>query len=201
MSLSSVAIANRALTKLGEERIVSFSDNTKAARAVNSLFDSVRDDELRARSWSFAIARESIAADATAPAFGWTTRYLLPTTCLRLLEIGEIPVAANQADYRSGGNQSYTIEGRYILNNETDDLDIRYIQVVEDTSQWDSSFTEAFACRLAAELCETLTQSPNRRQMAWQEYDQAINKATRANAIELEADYIQDDTWIQGRLR
>lgn len=60
---------------------------------------------------------------------------------------------------------------------------------------------EAFACKLAWETCEAITQSSEKRQMAISEYREALFEAKRAGAIELPPRQIADDTWIAGRLR
>ena len=43
MATSDVAIANLALTKIGDLRITSLSDNTKPAREVNAVYSMLRD--------------------------------------------------------------------------------------------------------------------------------------------------------------
>jgi len=203
--------ANRALVKLGETPCINITDNTKNARTLNSMFAIVLKAELRARKWSFSIKRENLAADVAVPVFGYGAQYTLPTDCLRVLSIFTFDIGPNQSDYNTGGSSSsvFTIEGRKILYGRpfpggpsvSEPMPLRYIANIEDTTLWDDTFGEAFACRLAAESAETLTQSSDKRRMAWQEYSQAIGAAKRANAIELPADSISDDTWIVGRLR
>lgn len=201
---SKTDVANRALVKLGEARIISIDDNNKPARTLNSMFDLVLDAELRSRKWSFSIKRKKIAPDSDAPAFGYGAQYQLPTDCLRVLSVSIYDLGPNLDDYISAGNQPFVIEGRKVLfgrSASNEELPLRYIARITDTTQWDATFAEAFACRLAAECAETLTQSASKRNLAWQEYQQALTAAKRANAIELPAENISDDTWIMGRLR
>jgi hypothetical protein len=68
---SQVDIANRALTKLGAARIISFGDDNKQARAVSSMFDIVRDAELRSHIWSFSVKRASLPALLSTPDWGF----------------------------------------------------------------------------------------------------------------------------------
>jgi hypothetical protein len=51
MPASAVQIANLALTKLGEHRILSLTDDSKQARCINALFDLWRDSELARQRW------------------------------------------------------------------------------------------------------------------------------------------------------
>lgn len=199
---SQVAIVNRALTKLGETRIVALNENTKQAREMAASFDIVRDSELRKNRWSFSIKRAQLAADVTPPLFEYSHQYLMPSDCLRILMMGTGWPGLDLSDYRTGPfGQDWAIEGRYILRNSSDALNLRYISRVEDTTLWDSSFVEAFACKLAWETCEAITQSSEKRQLATEEYRVAIQEARRAGAIELPPQQIADDTWMVGRLR
>lgn len=197
---SQVEIANRALTKVGEQRILSLSDDVEAARTVDSLWGVVRDAELRIRVWRFSIDRDALAALVTTPSWGFDYEYQLPADCLRLLQVGEYYPGVSLSDYRNADESEWKVEGRKILTNQSAPLKIRYVSRVEDTGQWDAAFTEAFACRLAAEVCERLTQSNTKRQIAWDEYKQAISMAVKANAIESAPEPIPDSEWVMARL-
>lgn len=199
---SKVAIINRALTKLGASRIVALTDNVKEAREMAATFDIVRDSEFRKNRWSFTIKRAQLAADVTAPLFEYSHRFLLPSDYLRGLMVGQFWPGLDMSDYRTGpGGQDWAIESGYILFNSAGPLNLRYISRVEDTALWDASFVEAFACKLAVETCEAITQSSEKRQLAKDEYAEAIQAAKRAGGIELPPQQIADDTWVVSRLR
>lgn len=206
---SRVELANRALDKIGEQPIISLEDNQKAARVISRMFDMVRDDELRARKWSFSIKRTQLAPDVDVPVYGYGSQFTLPIDCLRILSIFNFDIGPNMSDYNSGMSQTYVIEGRKILYGRpipggppaNISMPLRYISRIEDTTQWDASFNEAFACRLAMESCEAITQSDSKWQKCVSQYQMALSKASRANAIELPSDTISDDTWVFGRLR
>lgn len=199
---SKVAIVNRALTKLGATRIVALTDNSKEAREMNATFDIVRDAELRINRWSFSIKRAELAADVTAPLFEYSHQFLLPSDYLRGLMVGDYWPGLDMSDYRTGpAGQDWAIESGYILFNSAGPLKLRYISRVEDTTLWDSAFVEAFACKLAVETCEAITQSSEKRQLAKDEYREAVQAAKRAGGIELPPQQIADDTWMIGRRR
>lgn len=199
MAVSDIAIANRALTKLGVARIISFGDNNEQARALQSMYAIVRDSELRAYTWNFSVKRAQLAALVDAPAFDWPRQFQLPTDCLRLLWAGDFYPGPNLSDLSNGLDLDYEVEGRVIMSRLPAPLKIRYIARVEDPNQFDALFVEAFACKLAIELAESLTNSSTNRQEAWQEYQQAIRKALRADAIEKPSEAIADDTWMISR--
>lgn len=197
---SKVAIANRALTKLGAARILSMDDDNTQGRAVSSLYDTVRDAELRAKNWRFAIKRASLPALSTTPAWGFSVQYQLPSDCLRIVQVGEYYLGPSMADYRTGPDIPFRIEGQQILTDIDAPLKVRYIFRETDPTHFDACFVEAFACRLAAELAEPLTQSNTKRKLAWDEREQALKDALRANAIESPPTPLPDDSWVISRL-
>lgn len=194
MAVSNVAIANRALTKLGAARIIALDDDAQASNTLESMFDTVRDAELRASLWHFSKARAKLPRLSQAPAFGFSSQFQLPADCLRVIQIGDALTNPKPAT-----DNWYSIEGGRILIDHPGPLNIRYVKRVEDPTLFDALFVEAFACRLAAEACETLTQSNTKKQAAWQEYEQALSVARRANAIERPALAMSDDTWLESR--
>lgn len=197
---SVIQIANRALTKLGAARIISLGDDNKQSRAVLSCFDDLRDDELRSHRWSFAMKRTSLAADSEAPAFGFTYAYTLPADFLRLDMVNDEFPAVVMDNYIGVETNDYTIEGNKILANMAAPLKLRYIARIEDPNQMDANFREALSCRIAAELAEDLTQSNQKRELAWNEYKQAVSRAVRTNAIEKPPMMQGDNQWIMSRL-
>lgn len=197
---TTVAIGNSALIKLGETQVMSFSDSSKAAKLLNTRFDMVRDSLLRSYNWSFAKARASLASSATAPDFGYLYQFDFLPEMLRVTRIGDYYVGLNLSDYNSTDSSYYKIEGRAILSNEPGPLRVTYIKRIEDPSLFDPSFTEAFACRLAYDLAESLTDSASKKQAAKEEFGAAIREAIRANAIELDPEIVADDSWVLSRV-
>lgn len=188
---SVVDICNRALQKLGASRIVSLTDDTVSGRACNLAYEPVRDRELRRHPWNFAIARVSLASDVATPAYGYTYSFTLPGDCLRVL-----PNDPNEGVYHT----DYKVEGRKILVNDAGPIYVRYLQKITDTAQFDTLFSEALSCALAMEMCEELTQSNSKRQLAADEYKAIILEARRTNALEQIPIDAGTDTWITGRL-
>lgn len=197
---SVIQVANRALTKLGAARIISLSDDNKQARAISNCFEDLRDAELRAHRWSFAIKRSSLAALSTAPAYGFQHQYPLPSDFLRLDLINDQYPDTIMDDYIGTETAEYAIEGGMILTSMSSPLKIRYGARVEDPNLWDPLFREALACRIAAEICEDLTQSDTKKQNAWAEWKRAVLQAVSVNAIERPPQMPPDDNLIIVRL-
>ncbi len=187
---SQTDICNQALTKIGAERILAITDDTKSARSLSAIWSVKRDAELAAQPWTFAITRAQLPASAAAPVFGWNYAYPLPADYLAMVEVGE-----NYVFYQGDPQPLFALEGGSILTDQGSPLNIRYISRVTNTGLYPALFAEALACRLAAELCETMTQSLPKREAAWAERKQAIREAKRVNAIEQPPRYIPPGTW------
>jgi len=197
---SIIQVANRALTKLGAARIISLSDDNKQARAINSCYEDLRDDELRAHRWQFAIKRTSLAALTDAPAFGYTYQYELPSDFLRLDMVNDEYPAAIMDNYIGAEYVDWVIEGNRILTDIGAPLKLRYGAQITDVTEWDVNFREALASRIAYEICEDLTQSDTKKQFAMQDYRRAIGQAIRVNAIERPPVMPPDDQWVVSRI-
>ena len=189
-----VAIANKALTKLGAERILLLEDDVKAARVMKALFADVRDAELAAYHWKFAIRRAQLPALVDAPAFGYEFTYLLPRHYLALVQLNDLLVLA-----RRHGKPWWSIEGDRLLSDWAPPLRIRYVARVEDYRLFSPLFVEVLACKLALEACESLTQSNTKKQNLWQEYEQALRRAIRQDAVETAPDVAVQGNWLAAR--
>lgn len=197
---SQVQIVNQALTKLGAQRITDLLDGTRNARTMNAIYTAKRDAELAAHPWTFAIKRAQIPASSTAPAFGWAYSYPMPTDFLRLVEIGEDYVFYD-VDTPTFQMESDPATGRQaVLTDQGSPLDIRYVYRVTNPGLHPALFDEAFACRLAAEGCEEITQNLSKREAAWTERKQAIRDAKRVNAIEQPPQRNPNGSWANALL-
>ena len=76
-----------------------------------------------------------------------------------------------------------------------------YGKRVEDPNQFDASFAEAFACYLAWQLCERITNSNVKKQGLQQEYAESMAQARFVQVDrECAVDIIPDDTWNLSRI-
>jgi len=140
---SIVGICNGALNQLGATTILSLSEDSKNARLCNSRYTQVRDALFRSHPWNCLQKRVQIAADTTAPAWGFKNAYTLPADCLRLLKI---------LDYDS----NYKVEGRKILSN-TSSMKILYVARVTDPNEYDELLRETLSASLGADIAFGVT--------------------------------------------
>ena len=194
-----VGIYNRTLTKLGSQPVTSTSDESEQCRILNRIYEYVRDAELRDNNWNFAIKRASLAADGTAPAWGYDTRYALPSDCIRLIEIDGFTGLNEPLGSYGPGHADFHIEGGYIMCDETGEIDIRYVCKETDTSKYDTLFVEAIASKMAFEACEALTNNAGKKEQYLRDYKEAVSRAKRGDGVETPAEPLQEDSWNLAR--
>ena len=142
---SDVEIVNAALVKIGEQAILSFADPSEPARLATRTFAELRDALLREAPWNFASKRAELAAEVTAPVWGFALSYPLPTDFLRLIEIN------------NPGRYPFRIEQNRIITDLASPIQIRYVHRVTDADSMEAAFRDALAARLALEWAERLT--------------------------------------------
>ena len=140
---SVVEICNGSLNQLGATTILSLTEDSKNARLCNQRYTQVRDGVFRSHPWNCLQKRVELAADTTAPAWGFSFAYTLPSDCLRLLRI---------LDYDS----NYKVEGRKILSN-TSSMKILYISRVIDPNEYDELLRETLSAALGADIAFGVT--------------------------------------------
>lgn len=184
---SRTSMSNRALSKLGQPRVNNIATtDTKAARTINEMYDTVRDAVLAAYPWNFAGKRATLAPDADAPDWGWNYAYTMPSDFLALTEIDTDP--------------DYEFEGGKILTDEGTILYIKYTAQITDEGSFSPLFTEAFATRMAFEGCEEITQSNTKKAAFGQEYEASLKQAYQLDAKENPIKDLEDDDWVTARL-
>lgn len=182
MAVSVTEICNRALQRLGANTITVITGDSVEAIECNRCYTMLRNAELRAHTWSFAKARAQLAASSTAPAFGFDNAFPVPSDFLRLILHKD--------------NLDWQIEGSEILTNDGAPLNVHYVRVVENSGLFDPLFDDALSARMAMEMCEKLTQSNSKYNLARQAYLDTITTARRVNAIERSPADPSDDSWV-----
>lgn len=193
MALSEVSIVNLALTLLGQDRVISTSDDVESARVMRSLWDGTRDSVMAGHPWKFAIKRTELAALAAAPAFGWAREFAIPEECLRLVQVGD-DWAFYQTDIAT-----FALEGGSILTDEAAPLRVRYVRRITNTGLWPPLFCRVVSLQLALDACEKLTNSSAKMDRLAANYTAAIREAKRQNAIERPPLRADRSDWIEAR--
>lgn len=193
MALSQTEIVNLALTRLGQDRVISITDDVEAARVMRSLWDFTRDTVLAGYPWKFAIKRTSLPALADAPAYGWARQFTVPEECLRLVQVGDDYV------FYTGMRETFQLEGGVIMTDEAAPLQLRYVQRVTNVGLWPVLFGRVVAMQLAIDACEKLTTSSAKQGVLNEAYALAVAQARKQSAIERPPQRADNSDWLNAR--
>lgn len=176
-SFTETEVANMSLDLLREAPISDLSDTSKAvARLLNRNFANARDTVLEAHPWRFALDRELLTKDVTAPAFGWDYRFQLPSTCLR-------PLPLREDGLFEGPPILHEIEGDYILTNNNGPLKFRFVGRRDTPGTWSNLYCSALQGKLAWRMAHWLTGKQSYIETARQHYFAMIDEARRVDAM------------------
>ena len=167
---STVEICNGALNQLGATTILSLTEDSKNARLCNSRYTQVRDGVFRSHPWNCLQKRVELAADTTAPAWGFKVSFTLPSDCLRLLRI---------LDYES----NYKVEGRKILSN-TSGMKILYVARITDPNQYDELLRETLSASLGADIAFAITSNNQTAQNMYTLFQDKLRDARFVDSTE-----------------
>lgn len=143
-------IAKLALDLISEEEVITniTTPVTTEEAIVARWYDQTRLKVLRMIGWNFAIKRSQLASSVTAPEFGFSTAYPVPSDFIKLLTINGAEILQ-----LIRGND-YEFEGGEILVNEpsTSALKVRYVRDVTDVTKFDPMFTDLLIRQLAHDI-------------------------------------------------
>lgn len=183
---SVVDICNYALSKVGENTIISLDEGTPEANRCKALYPLSRDSVLRIHPWNCVIKRARIASSVDDPEWGFDKSFPLPADNLRLLDVDTV--------------NDWRVESNSILADTTGPLDIRYISRVEDSQQYDAHVVDVISSHLAIELVEVLTQSNTKKQLLMQQHEKIVTNAKRSDSQEDSPAPLDDGSWLTSRI-
>jgi hypothetical protein len=167
-------IANLALAMVGDERVTSLTESSKAAQLCNAFLPQVRDAALVLHPWNFAIRRSPpLPALAVPPGFDYATALQVPADCLRVLRLDSIDP-----------HEPWTREGDTVLCNLAAPVRLLYIGQVTDSGKWAPGFVDFAAAMLAERLALPLAASQQSRAAVAQLRDDALRRARQTDAAE-----------------
>jgi len=185
---SKVDMINVALVGLRAEPIALPIEGNEVGRKVLVVYDPLLRAYLRSHPWSFAKKEAALSrVDVTPELDDYDYVFTLPPDFVKLLKTDVEP------DY------SHKIKGRRIYSNSTT-LSIEYIYFNEDPNSYDDSFVEAFAAKLAAELCYSITGDKKLVEIKWAEFKVKNDLAKSANGQEQTLDEPVSTTYINSRV-
>jgi len=189
MAVSKTDIANKTLGHLGQDPIIDLdSDQSVKSSAIREAYDQTLKEVLRDFDWKFAIFRKDLNADSSYIAADFSYRYVLPTNpeLLRFLNI--------VTDTRA----AYSLEAGYLYTNLSA-VRIRYVGKVTDPNQFDATFVETFALKLAAVRGYKITGNQGLADGFLAKYEKLRIDAQTNDSQEKQQTYQDDSQWEAAR--
>ena len=183
------------MLKIGEDPIASLSETTKRARVCSALYDEKRKELLTSHRWVFSIGRASLALLASAPAFGFTYQFTLPTDCLRVLGVYDPNQGLHQY---TATNRIWKVESGKFLYTD-DSVNIFYIRDVETVPDFDPLFDTALALRIAMDAAYALGNGQSRIPQLAQDFERTLREAKKINAMIGTPETIEVTEWLDSR--
>lgn len=151
MALNDVALASRALIRIGASPITSFTDGSVEAEIAGALFEPVTNALLSSYAWSFATAQAALTQLVTPPVADYNYAYQLPNDFLRALSAG--------AGSRGRGLQFRINQNTLHTNSSAVILTYVFRPAEENFPPY---FDQAIIARLAAEFTIPITENTSR---------------------------------------
>lgn len=169
-----VGLCNAALGLVGATAITSLTDASTNAELCNRIYTICRDEVLSQKEWTFAVTRASLAVDGTAPEYGRTKRYAIPSTAIAVLQATD----AEETDIE------WVREGAYILTDQASPIKVRLLTRVDDPALWSPGFTMAVTYRLACALAGPLTENRAKEESLFNLYRVALKSAATNDGMQ-----------------
>lgn len=154
---SKIDVFNMALAHVGiSSTVADESERSPERFACSRFWDTCRDALFAYKDmrWRFATARVKLA-DIGDPPLGWGYRYRYPNDCINALSITSDSGRAVLNEYAPKFTIEWEEGGRVILS-DTESAELIYIRRIEEVERWPSTFVEAVAYRLAAQIAMPL---------------------------------------------
>lgn len=179
---SEVSICNIALTALGAQLITSLSDDQTEAKLCDANYDPARDSALEARAWTFATKRAALALKKTAPVWGFTNAFQLPTDLITVLEMRD--ALPNRVNFNELMNPTDWLREEDTIVTDAATARIRYIARITDPNRYTAAFIHVVAARLAYEIAIAITQSRELQSDMWDLYNAKLQIASATDGMQ-----------------
>ncbi|MDO9100502.1 MAG: hypothetical protein Q7V53_07200 [Caldisericota bacterium] len=172
-----VRLINIALSRIGEFSITALDEGTPQQQKAVTFFTNTRKALLRAHPWNFAVHEVELARIPDETPYDFQYAFQLPADFLRLLKVHDA--------------RNFKVQGRRVLSDEKV-CRIKYVRDVEDPSQWDSTFTDAFTYQLAGDMTYGLVGQASMSELMLSLASQKLKIAKHIDATEDVQDAMDD---------
>ena len=188
MALSDIALASRALIRIGAAPITSFDGSTAESEIAGALFTPVTEALLSSYNWSFATGQIALTELETAPVADYAHAFQLPNDFLRAVSAG--------TGGRGRGLNFRIAKGT--LHTNASHVLLTYIYRPAEES-FPPYFDQALISRLAAEFTIPVTENTSRAEAMFRLAEAEYEKARQIDAQQDTPSRIEDFSLIKAR--
>lgn len=196
---SKLSIANKALFKIGAERISAFNSNTPNSVIIQEIYDDCRQEVIEEMPWSFCIntlTLSTLAATLIEFNDGINIAYGIPADFMSLYLVNQ-PGCLYRIEQLKSPIVPATIMA---FLSDTPNLIIKYIADNDDPTTYSAKFTDALACKLALGCCFKISEAATLKQGIEAEYQRALLSAMAADSKNQIPDELIANEWFIARL-
>lgn len=197
--MTETAVVNRALRRAGEARISAMTDAVPGAASARDIYDYERDSLLRSHPWNFATARYKLNRLADTPVFEFEYAYSLPSDFLRMVAVYDNDAGDGTVRYKMESLQASGGDWHRVLLCDAEDVYVRYVRKVTDTSLFDPLFADCLVLKLASIFATDLTNSNTLMQLFEQKLRDVRSEARSTDGIEDMMDRRPMGSWAASR--
>jgi hypothetical protein len=173
--MDSTTICNLALSKIGNQMIMSLDDPSIEARFCKLHYAPTLASLLRMHEWNWAVGMTQLAAMATPPEFDWDYSYQLPSDFARIQTLNSFKSNEPNCDFEIIGDKLMTDESTAYIT---------YIKDVVDPNLFDPIFVEVLSLAIGAKLAKPLGGSMDIQQRLEGDFKQMLGEARRIDAVD-----------------
>lgn len=188
-------ICNLALGWLGGQRITSLdvAEDSKEWLLCSENYEPLRDAVLSEREWGFAVERKILDPATEELTFGLERKFLVPQDSVRVLTVHDssvirpspitAPTVVSRGVHDIPEVDGWEIEGKYILAG-AEVVYVRYNKKITETGLFSSTFIQALAQRIAADLALPLTESRSLYDRMWAAYEVKLSHGAVTDGLQ-----------------
>ena len=145
-------ICRQAILRVGSADV--FKPYGEPMSIATSLFDQTRNELLADFDWQFAREQRTISVDGAPPTFGYSKRFPIPPTTLKVLRVNGVDEDENFGKWEIVGNFLHTDLGTATT------IQIESTAIVTDASKFPPVFTNMLTVTLAMKLSQLMESQP-----------------------------------------
>ncbi|MCK1367621.1 hypothetical protein [Bradyrhizobium sp. 62] len=183
----------------GAKRILALTDSVGSAGIAADVLTSERDDLLRSGVWNFAITRIKLGQLSTAPAFGWTYAYSLPSDCERVVSVHDNADGTGVVPYKVESILQSDSSYINVIATDASDIYLRYCRQITDPNLMTASFRQVLILRMAKIFAISIAKSNPLFAALDQEEQRAYRQARSIDGIEDYPERLPEGSWASSR--